>query len=89
MTALRQRWRQWLHTVARRARVPQSVDERERACIESARALVAAVDRGGIPLNTLRVNQIARDLGLEVSRHARPGETIERIRAALQRQGGA
>ena len=44
-----------------------------------------AVDRGGIPLNPARVNAIARDLGLEVSRKAPVEQTIERIRACLQR----
>ncbi len=47
--------------------------------------LVEAVDRGGIPLNPARVNAIARDLGLEVSRKAPVEQTIERIRACLQR----
>ncbi|MDX9944495.1 MAG: hypothetical protein RBS35_06845 [Azonexus sp.] len=52
---------------------------------ERARQLIQAVDRGGIPLNPARINAIARDLGLEVSRKARPEETIERIRLALGR----
>jgi hypothetical protein len=50
-----------------------------------ARQLIAAIDAGGIPLNPVRVNQIARNLGLEVSRHAPTDETLERIRAALAR----
>ena len=53
--------------------------------IARARALVAAIDRGGIPLNPARVNAIARDLGLEVSRKAPVEETIDRIRACLLR----
>lgn len=53
--------------------------------IDRARALIAAVDRGGIPLNPARVNAIARDLGLEISRQAAVEETIERIRTALAR----
>lgn len=48
-------------------------------------ALLAAIDAGGIPLNPARVNQLARDLGLEVSRSAPVEETIERIRAAVAR----
>lgn len=52
---------------------------------EQARQLIAAVDRGGIPLNPARLNAIARNLGLEVSRKARPEDTIERIRQALAR----
>lgn len=50
-----------------------------------ARALIAAVDAGGIPLNPAKVNEIARNLGLEVSRKAPVDETIRRIRAALER----
>jgi len=50
-----------------------------------ARQLIAAIDRGGIPLNTARVNAIARDLGLEVSRKASIEDTIVRIRLALTR----
>ena len=55
--------------------------------IEQARRLVAAVDRGGIPLNAARVNAIARNLGLEVSKKARVEETIERLRKAVARAG--
>ncbi|MBK6358346.1 MAG: hypothetical protein IPF44_17435 [Betaproteobacteria bacterium] len=50
-----------------------------------ARQLIAAVDRGGIPLNPAKVNAIARDLGLDVPRHAPVETTIERIRLALAR----
>lgn len=53
--------------------------------IQQAQALIAAIDAGGIPLSPLRVNTIARNLGLEVSRQAPVEETIVRIRAALQR----
>lgn len=55
--------------------------------IEQARRLVAAIDRGGIPLNAARVNAIARNLGLEVSKKARVEETIERLRKAVARAG--
>jgi energy-converting hydrogenase Eha subunit F len=48
--------------------------------------LLAAVDAGGVPLNPARVNQIARQLGLEVSTHAPVEHTIARIRAAMERQ---
>lgn len=57
-------------------------DERQQA-----RALIAAIDRGGLPLNPARVNHIARSLGLEVSRHAPVTDTVERIRQALKRCG--
>lgn len=55
--------------------------------LEQARALVRAIDAGGMPLNPARVNQIARALGLEVSPKAPVEETIERIRAAVARTG--
>jgi MFS transporter, MHS family, proline/betaine transporter len=53
--------------------------------VQQARELIAAVNRGGLPSNPARVNAIARELGLEVSRHAPMGDTIERIRQALHR----
>ena len=52
---------------------------------ERARQLIAAVDRGGIPLNTAKVNAIARSLGLEISRQAPIEDTLQRIRLALAR----
>jgi hypothetical protein len=53
--------------------------------IAQARELIRAIDAGGIPLNPMRVNAIARGLGLEVSGKARVEDTIARVRAALQR----
>jgi len=53
--------------------------------VTAAKNLIKAIDRGGIPLNPLKVNQIARDLGLEVAPSALMQNTIERIRAALKR----
>ena len=50
-----------------------------------AKRLIAAIDRGGVPLNPARVNAIARDLGLEVSRKATVEATIQRIREAIAR----
>ena len=60
------------------ARKPPSAEQR-------ARDLVRAVDAGGLPLNAAIVNDIARQLGLEVSSRARMEDTIARIRAALTR----
>ena len=51
----------------------------------SACCAPADADAGGVPLHPARVNDIARRLGLEVSRHAPVEETIERTRQALQR----
>ncbi len=55
--------------------------------IEAARRLIAAIDRGGIPLNPARVNAVARNLGLEVSKKAAVEDTIARLRAAIRRAG--
>ena len=73
-----------------KAAVPQWIRQRFKGRkalteIERARMLIAAIDRGGIPLNPARVNAIARDLGLEVSRKAPVEETVERIRGCLLR----
>lgn len=57
--------------------------------LQQGRALLAAIDAGGLPLNPARVNQIARNLGLEVSREAPVAETIGRIRAAVGRGASA
>jgi hypothetical protein len=46
--------------------------------------LLAAIDAGGVPLNAAKVNDIARQLGLEVSTKAPMNETIARIRACTQ-----
>lgn len=53
--------------------------------IARARRLIAAIDAGGIPLDKVIIKRIAESFGLEVSRTARTEETIERIRAALDR----
>jgi len=50
---------------------------------QQAAQLIAAIDAGGLPLNPARVNDIARQLGLEVSKKASVESTIARIRAAL------
>jgi hypothetical protein len=60
------------------SRRPPAPSERQRAV-----DLIAAIDRGGLPLNPARVNDIARNLGLEVSTRARVEDTVERIRKAL------
>ncbi|MDD3935579.1 hypothetical protein [Rhodoferax sp.] len=52
---------------------------------QRAKALIAAIDAGGLPLNAAVVNDIARKLGLEVSTRARMEDTILRIRMALKR----
>ncbi len=70
------KWTQWFKSNAK----AQPCNEFDRA-----RALIEAIDRGGLPLMPAKINEIARDLGLEVSRKAPIAETIERIRAAVAR----
>ena len=53
--------------------------------IAQAKKLIRAIDSGGIPLYPGKVNAIARSLGLEVSTRAPVEQTIERIRACLER----
>ena len=67
----------WIRRSFRRSQPPSDTDR--------ARQLIAAIDRGGIPLNAAKVNAIARALGLEVSPRARLEETVQRIRQALSR----
>jgi len=47
--------------------------------------LIKAIDEGGVPLHPARVNQIASQLGLPVSKTERVGDTVERIRTELKR----
>ena len=67
----------WIRRSFRRSQPPSDTDR--------ARQLIAAIDRGGIPLNPAKVNTIARSFGLDVSRRAPVDETVERIRACLRR----
>jgi hypothetical protein len=52
--------------------------------VSAAKQLIKSIDRGGIPLNPMKVNQIARKLNLEVSTSAPMSQTIERIRDAIK-----
>lgn len=54
--------------------------------VVQAKQLIRAIDKGGIPLNPIKVNHIARSLGLEVSITAPMSETIEQIRQALSKK---
>ncbi len=60
--------------------IKPQLSERQRVL-----ALLAAIDAGGVPLNPARINDLARQLGLEVSSKAPMAETIERIRACTLR----
>ena len=51
----------------------------------AAEELLKAVDKGGMILNPAKVNSIARNLGLDVSTKAKPVDTVNRIRQAVER----
>ena len=51
----------WIRRSFRRSRPPLSDTDQ-------ARQLIAAIDRGGIPLDPARVNAIARNLGLDAGK---------------------
>jgi hypothetical protein len=53
--------------------------------INTAKDLLTAIDKGGVPLNPAKLNNVARDIGLDVSKSAKPEETIRRIRNAVER----
>lgn len=53
--------------------------------LDRARLLIAAIDRGGIPLDKVIINRIAESFGLEVAKSSRMEDSIEQIRAALKR----
>ena len=65
------------------AAAPQEVKEAPE--IKIAKDLLAAIDKGGVPLSTAKLNNVARDIGLDVSKSAKPEETIQRIRDAVER----
>lgn len=74
------RWRVWFQSLW-----PRQGDAAPE--VRRARDLLRSIDGGGVPLNPVRVNAIARELGLEVSKQARMEDTIARIRQALARHG--
>ena len=43
---------------------------------QQAQALIAAIDRGGLPLNPARINHIARSLGLVRGAYSKYGNSI-------------
>jgi hypothetical protein len=50
-----------------------------------AQQLIKAIDSGGITQNPMKVNSIARSLGLEVKTTAPMEETIERVRQKISK----
>lgn len=69
----------WRKITARMAAERQPVTPQDQA-----KALIKAIDAGGLPLNAARVNDIARQLGLDVATTAPVEVTIARIRKAVQ-----
>jgi hypothetical protein len=53
--------------------------------LQAGKAVIEAIDAGGLPLDASRINRIARDLGLEVSANAPVEQTIARLRDAVLR----
>jgi hypothetical protein len=51
---------------------------------DQAKRLIKAIDAGGLPLNAARVNDIARQIGLDVATTAPVEVTIARIRKVLK-----
>lgn len=60
--------------------------KRDSQDVKNAKSLLRAIDKGGIPTNPIKLNHIARRLGLEVSPSAPMAETIDRMRAFLKRK---
>lgn len=54
--------------------------------LDRARALLRAIDRGGVPLDPAQVNGLARRLGMDVSRRAPMAATIDRLRTWVSRE---
>ena len=59
--------------------IPKPVEVTQRA-----KELIAAIDAGGLPLNPFIVNEIGRQLGLDVPTDAPMMNTIARIRKSLE-----
>lgn len=53
------------------------------SAVQRPKDLIAAIDAGGLPLIPSRVNDIARQLGLEVSMDTQMSETIEPTNGSL------
>lgn len=60
--------------------------KRDSEDVKNAKALLKAIDKGGIPSNPIKLNHVARRLGLEVSPSAPMAETIDRMRTFLKRK---
>jgi hypothetical protein len=63
-----------------------SVENAQSQTIRRAQELIAAIDRGGIPLNPMIVNGIGRDMGISVLASDPMNLTIEKIRIKLKKK---
>ena len=62
-----------------------SAESAQRQTLKRAQELIAAIDRGGIPLNPMIVNRIGRDMGITVLASDPMNLTIEKIRSQLKK----
>lgn len=62
-----------------------SAESAQRQTLKRAQELIAAVDRGGIPLNPMIVNRIGRSMGITVLANDPMNLTIEKIRSQLKK----
>jgi len=58
--------------------------KRDTPEVANAKALLKAIDQGGIPSNSVKVNDIARKIGLTVAPFTPMQETFLRIRSELK-----
>ena len=74
----------WLNSLFAK-RTVVSAESVQRQTLKRAQELIAAIDRGGIPLNPMIVNRIGRDIGITVLASDPMNLTIEKIRSQLKK----
>jgi len=78
-------WSDWISALIKNL-PPDSPEQAEDAsAVGQAKKLLAAIDQGGIPTDPIRINNIGRALGLEISPNAPMAETIDRIREVVNK----
>ncbi|WP_255533156.1 hypothetical protein [Polynucleobacter sp. 31A-FELB] len=78
-------WTDWISALIKNL-PPESPEQVEDSSpVGQAKKLLAAIDQGGIPTDPIRINNIGRALGLDVLLSASMVDTIERIRAEVNR----
>jgi hypothetical protein len=78
-------WSNWISALIVNLPIGKPEQVQETSAIGQAKKLLAAIDQGGIPTDPIRINNIGRALGLEVLQSAPMADTIERIRAEVNR----